>query len=86
LRKIADELDGDRAKRHAARMARTRQWAWVTQTVSMLASSGASFVQQEFFKLAETEINYPPMQKPASFNLEAVKEKIDEMMKSREGQ
>jgi hypothetical protein len=27
-----------------------------------------------------------PMQKPASFNLEAVKEKIDEMMKSREGQ
>jgi hypothetical protein len=25
-------------------------------------------------------------QKPASFNLEAVKEKIDEMMKSREGQ
>jgi len=52
----------------------------------MLASSGASFVQQEFFKLAETEINYPTMQKPASFNLEAVKEKIDEMMKSREGQ
>jgi hypothetical protein len=86
LRKIADELDGDRAKRHAARMARTRQWAAVTQTVSMLASSGASFVQQEFFKLAEMEINYPPMQKPASFNLEAVKEKIDEMMKSREGQ
>ena len=86
MRKIADEFDGDRAKRHAARMARTRQWAAVTQTVSMLASSGASFVQQEFFKLAETEINYPPMQKPASFNLEAVKEKIDEMMKSREGQ
>ena len=25
MRKIADELDGDRAKRHAARMARTRQ-------------------------------------------------------------
>ncbi len=42
-------------------------------------------VQQEVFKLAETAINYPPMQKPASFNLEAVKEKIDEMMKSREG-
>ena len=43
-------------------------------------------VQQEVFKLAETAIDYPPMQKPASFNLEAVKEKIDEMMKSREGQ
>jgi hypothetical protein len=36
--------------------------------------------------LAETEIKYPPMQKSASFNLEAFKEKIDEMMKSREGQ
>ena len=43
-------------------------------------------VQQEVFKLAETAIDYPPMQKPASFNLEAVKEKIDEMMKSHEGQ
>ena len=36
-------------------------------------------------RLYGTAINYPPMQKPASFNLEAVKEKIDEMMKSREG-
>jgi arylsulfatase len=43
-------------------------------------------VQQEVFKLAETAIDYPPMQKPASFNLEAVKEKIDEMMKQHEGQ
>jgi arylsulfatase len=43
-------------------------------------------VQQEVGKLAETAINYPPMQAPASFNLEAVKRHIDEMMKSHEGQ
>jgi arylsulfatase len=43
-------------------------------------------VQQEVTKLAETAINYPPMQAPASFNLEAVKRKIDELMKEHEGQ
>ena len=37
-------------------------------------------------KLAETAINYPPMQDPASFNLDAVKKKIDEMIKNRPGQ
>ena len=34
------------------------------------------FVQQEVLKLVETAIEFPPMQKGASFNLEAVKEKI----------
>jgi arylsulfatase len=34
------------------------------------------FVQQEVEKLARTAIEFPPMQKGASFNLEAVKEKI----------
>ena len=34
------------------------------------------FVQQEVAKLAQTAIEFPPMQKGASFNLEAVKEKI----------
>jgi arylsulfatase len=43
-------------------------------------------VQQYVTKLAETAINYPPMQEPASFNLDAVKKKIDEMMKQHEGQ
>ena len=33
-----------------------------------------------------TAIDYPPMQDPASFNLEAVKGKIEEMIKYREGQ
>jgi hypothetical protein len=42
-------------------------------------------VQQEVTKLAETAINYPPMQVP-SFNLEAVKRRIDELMKEHEGQ
>ncbi len=34
------------------------------------------FVQQEVEKLAQTAIEFPPMQKGASFNLEAVKAKI----------
>jgi arylsulfatase len=43
-------------------------------------------VQQEVGKLAQTAIDYPPMQAPASFNLEAVKRRIDELMKEHEGQ
>jgi arylsulfatase A-like enzyme len=43
-------------------------------------------VQQTVAKLAETAIEFPPMQAPASFNLEAVKRKINEMMKEHEGQ
>jgi arylsulfatase A-like enzyme len=43
-------------------------------------------VQQTVARLAQTAIEFPPMQAPASFNLEAVKQKIDEMMKEHEGQ
>jgi arylsulfatase len=43
-------------------------------------------VQQYVGKLAATAIDYPPMQDPASFNLEAVKRKIEEMSKNRPGQ
>jgi arylsulfatase len=43
-------------------------------------------VQQEVGKLALTAIDYPPMQAPASFNLQAVKEKIDELIRSHEAQ
>jgi len=35
------------------------------------------FVQEEVVKLANTAIEYPPMQKGASFNLDAVKAKIE---------
>jgi arylsulfatase len=35
------------------------------------------FVQQEVAKLAQTAIEFPPMQKGASFNLDAVKAKIE---------
>jgi len=38
------------------------------------------FVQQEVAKLAMTALEYPPMQKGASFNLDAVKEKITAAM------
>ena len=43
-------------------------------------------VQQDVAKLAETAVDYPPMQDPASFNLEAVKRKVEEMIKNRPGQ
>ena len=44
------------------------------------------FVQQEVAKLAKTAIEYPPMQKGASFNLDAVKAQIEEAMKQHAGQ
>ncbi|HXW62875.1 MAG TPA: arylsulfatase [Candidatus Acidoferrales bacterium] len=43
-------------------------------------------VQQEVAKLAETAIDYPPMQAPASFNLSRIKEQLQEMIKAHEGQ
>ena len=43
-------------------------------------------VQQEVAKLAETAKDYPPMQDPASFNLSAVKAKIDAVIKEHNGQ
>lgn len=43
-------------------------------------------VQQRVAALAQTAIAFPPMQSPASFNLAAVKAKIDEAMRSHEGQ
>jgi len=43
-------------------------------------------VQQEVGKLAMTAIDYPPMQAPASFNLEQVKAQVEELMKQHEGQ
>jgi hypothetical protein len=44
------------------------------------------FVQQEVAKLAQTTIDFPPMQAGASFNLESVKRKIEKTMSSRAGQ
>jgi arylsulfatase len=43
-------------------------------------------VQEQVAKLAKTAIEYPPMQDPASFNLEAVKKKIEDMVKHQKGQ
>jgi len=43
-------------------------------------------VQQKVGDLAKTAIEFPPMQAPASFNLDAIKTKIDEAIKNREGQ
>jgi arylsulfatase len=43
-------------------------------------------VQQYVGKLAMTAIDYPPMQDPASFNLEAIKKKIEAAIKQHEGE
>jgi arylsulfatase len=43
-------------------------------------------VQQRVAELAKTAIEFPPMQAPASFNLEAVKTQIDEAIKNQSGQ
>jgi len=37
----------------------------------------AVFLQQEVAKLSQTAVEYPPMQRSASFNLDAVKEQIE---------
>jgi arylsulfatase len=42
-------------------------------------------VQEEVKKLALTAIDYPPMQDPASFNLDAVKKEIDAAIKNKPG-
>jgi arylsulfatase A-like enzyme len=44
------------------------------------------FIQQEVAKLAQTAIEFPPMQPTASFNLSAVKEQIEKAMQNRTGQ
>ena len=43
-------------------------------------------VQEKVAALALTAIDYPPMQDPASFNLDAVKKKIDDAIRARQGQ
>ncbi|HUO04877.1 MAG TPA: arylsulfatase [Candidatus Binataceae bacterium] len=43
-------------------------------------------VQKYIGQLAMTAIKYPPMQAPASFNLSAIKAKIDEAIKQHEGE
>ncbi|WP_425374130.1 arylsulfatase [Microvirga calopogonii] len=42
-------------------------------------------VQQEVAKLAATAIDYPPMQDPASFNLEAVKRQVEQAIRNKPG-
>lgn len=45
-----------------------------------------SFVQKKVAELAETAIEFPPMQKGASFNLEAVKTQIQKAIQAHSGQ
>jgi arylsulfatase A-like enzyme len=43
-------------------------------------------VQQKVAELAETAVDFPPMQAPATFNLDAIKREIQEKLKAHEGQ
>ena len=43
-------------------------------------------VQQTVAELAQTAVEFPPMQRPASFNLDAVKAQVQEMIEHHEGQ
>ena len=43
------------------------------------------FVQQEVGKAAQTFLEYPPMQKGASFNMEALKQQMQERMNAQNG-
>jgi arylsulfatase len=43
------------------------------------------FVQQKVAELGQTAIDFPPMQKGASFNLEAVKAQIEKAIAARHG-
>jgi hypothetical protein len=68
-----------------------------TPNLDKLAAEGMMFtdarefwrfvlVQQKVAELAKTAIDFPPMQAPASFNIQAVKEKVEEAIKAHEGQ
>jgi hypothetical protein len=41
------------------------------------------FVKQEVAKYAQTFLDFPPMQKGASFNLEQLKQELEKKMQSR---
>jgi arylsulfatase len=43
-------------------------------------------VQKRVAALAATAVDYPPMQAPASFNLDGVKRQVEEVIKAHEGQ
>jgi arylsulfatase A-like enzyme len=60
-------------------MAVGQNGAWGFGMLHSWSSSGASsFVQQEVARYAETFVEFPPMQRGASFNLEAVKAQVEE--------
>jgi arylsulfatase len=42
-------------------------------------------VQQEVAKAAQTLVEFPPMQKGASFNMEAVKQQVEEAIRKQRG-
>ncbi len=70
---------------YSRRVVSTRALAAIPMTSSPASSGASSWFSSMVGKLALTAIEYPPMQDPASFNLEAVKRKVQEMIKSPRG-
>ena len=74
-------LDPVRAHRHARRQGGSiAYYNWFAYEFWRFV-----FVQQEVGKAAQTFIDFPPMQKGASFNMEAVKAQIEKTIASRRG-
>ena len=56
-----------------------------TTTGSSTSSGASSSCSRRWRRLAQTAIEFPPMQKGASFNLEAVKEQIEKAIQAQAG-
>ena len=70
--------------RSSARACRTERAVRSPTTTGLPTSSGvSSSCSRRSGKLAQTAIDFPPMQKGASFNLEAVKQQIDAAIASQ---
>jgi len=55
------------------------------KSTGLALKRAARFVQQEVGKFAQSFIDFPPMQTPASFNLEGVKEQIMKAIAAQQG-
>ena len=62
-----------------------KRFAELLQLVRLRVLAVSSSCSRRSAKLAQTAIEFPPMQKGASFNLEAVKEQIEKAIQARAG-
>ena len=60
-------------------------WTFLTDQRSLRPGLQYLGAQQEVAQLAQTALEFPPLQKGASFNLSVVKEKVEKAMANRAG-